>query len=256
MSKNLFDVVILVGPNDNEIIEQMLPYTKKNVLDHRKIYLICVDPTINIEGAITIDERIFPFSIDDISKQFGKTWRNGWYLQQLLKMYAGNFIPDLLNRYLVIDCDTHFLRPTRFITEEGKTIHTTGTENHSVYFDHMNRLDKTLFKIHPLSGISHHTMFNTEILNEMFKRIENNFNNDRPFWKLYLDAIDVKEFMRSAAAENELYFTYLYVYHKDTMETRTLKWHNTGTFNPEYAQQFDFVSVHWYKRPGKKVPPS
>ena len=27
-----FDIVVCVGPNDNEIVEQVLPYTKKNVI--------------------------------------------------------------------------------------------------------------------------------------------------------------------------------------------------------------------------------
>ena len=40
--------------------------------------------------------------------------RIGWYLQQLLKFYAGFVIPDILQRYLIIDCDTHFLKPTKF----------------------------------------------------------------------------------------------------------------------------------------------
>jgi hypothetical protein len=37
--------------------------------------------------------------------------RNGWYLQQLLKLYASFVIKDLLNDYLVIDADVYFLKP-------------------------------------------------------------------------------------------------------------------------------------------------
>lgn len=248
MSKNLFDVVILVGPNDNDIIGHMLPYTQKNIIDHRNIYLVCKNPSIKLKGATTIDERIFPFTIDNLISQFGENKRNGWYLQQLIKFYSGICIPGILDKYLIIDCDTHFLRPTKFITDDGKNIYTTGTENHSVYFEHMNRLDKSLYKIHPLSGISHHTMFDTYICKELMKKIENNFNDERPFWKLYLDVIDVKEYMKSAAAENELYFTYMYVYHRDKMETRKLSWLNTGSFNPQYVNNYDFVSIHHYMR--------
>ena len=71
----------------------------------------------------------------------------------------------------------------------------------------MNKLDKTLHKAYPLSGISHHTFFDTNIINEFFKKIENNFNNELPFWRIYLNMIDMNEFAGSGSAENETYFT-------------------------------------------------
>lgn len=46
----LFDIVICVGPNDNCILEQMLPYSKKNIIGYRNIYLVCADPSIKIDG--------------------------------------------------------------------------------------------------------------------------------------------------------------------------------------------------------------
>ena len=62
-----FDIVICVGPDDNNIIEHSLSYTKKNIIGYRKIYLVCSNPTINIEGTITIDEKIFPFTINNLN---------------------------------------------------------------------------------------------------------------------------------------------------------------------------------------------
>ena len=37
----LFDVVICVGPNDNDIVGKVMPFTQKNVIGYRNIYLIC-----------------------------------------------------------------------------------------------------------------------------------------------------------------------------------------------------------------------
>ena len=170
----LFDLVVCVGPNDNNIVDQVIPYMKKNVIGYRNIYLICSNPNISIPYTITIDEKIFPFSKEDVSSIFGKNDRNGWYLQQLLKLYAGNVVPGILKRYLIIDCDTHFLKPTRFITDDGKHIFTTGTEYHKPYFLHMNRLHYSLKKIHDLSGISHHGFFHTDRVNEMIKMVGGN----------------------------------------------------------------------------------
>lgn len=244
----LFDIVICVGPNDNDIIEQVLPYTKQNILGYRNIYLVCSNPTISLPGAITIDEKIFPFTMNDLNNMFGKNNRNGWYLQQLLKFYAGNIIPGILKRYLIIDCDTHFLKPTKFISDDGKHIFTTGTEYHQPYFLHMNRLHYSLKKVHPLSGISHHTFFHTDRVNELIKMVEDYFSINIPFWKIYLEMIDKNEFMGSGAAENELYFTYMYLYHNNDIILRQLKWENVSFLDINNKNNNDFVSVHWYLR--------
>lgn len=104
----LFDIVICVGPNDITIIEKTLPFTKQNIIGYRNIYLVSYDSKLVLPGTITIDENIYPFTKQNLIEKFGDNSRNGWYLQQLLKMYAGNVIPGILNRYLVIDSDTYF----------------------------------------------------------------------------------------------------------------------------------------------------
>ena len=244
----LFDVVICVGPNDNDIVGKVMPFTQKNVIGYRNIYLICSNPNIHIPGTITIDEKIFPFNMSDLVNMFGANNRNGWYLQQLLKFYAGNVVPGILKRYIIIDCDTHFLRPTRFITDDGKHIFTTGTEYHKPYFLHMNRLEHSLKKVHPLSGISHHTFFHTDRVNELMKLVENNFSNTNPFWKIYLNMVDRNEFMGSGAAENETYFTYMYLHHNNDIVIRQLNWENVSRLESHHFNNCDFVSVHWYMR--------
>lgn len=248
MSDYSFDIVICVGPNDDDIVEHMLSFNKKNIIGYRNIYLVCANPTINVEGTITINEKIFPFNINDLIKKFGNNNRNGWYLQQLLKFYSGKVIPGILSRYLIVDCDTHFLRPTKFLTDDGKYIYTTGTEYHKPYFQHMNRLEPSFKKIHPLSGISHHTFFDTEIVNELMVKIEGNFNNEKKFWELYLDVIDMKDFNGSGSSEYELYFTYMFVYHREQMLIRQLDWKNVPSYNHSYPNNYDFVSIHWHMR--------
>jgi hypothetical protein len=244
----LFDIVVCVGPHDNDIVSGVLPYTQRNVIGYRNIYLVCSNPNISIPGTTTIDEKIFPFTISDLQIMFGNNDRNGWYLQQLLKFYAGNIIPGILKRYLIIDCDTHFLKPTKFITDDGKHIFTTGKEYHIPYFLHMNKLHDSLKKIHPLSGISHHTFFHTDRVNELIKMVEQNFSNEKPFWKIYLENIDMNEFAHSGSAENEIYFTYMYLYHVNDMVIRQLKWRDASRLDVKNRMGYDFVSIHWYRR--------
>jgi hypothetical protein len=223
--------------------------TKKNIIGYRNIYLICKDPSIRIDGTITIDERIFPFSIDDVANSHGKRERNGWYLQQLLKLYAGVVIPDILQRYLVIDSDTYFLKPTKFLTDDNKMFLTEGYQYHEPYFPHMNRLYPNLKKIHPSSGIAHHMFFDSELVKELFKKVEDfHIHSRKKFWQIFLDEVDTNFYhgSGSGASEYEIYFTYVYLYHPEKIEIRRLNWNNANTFDENCG--CDFTSVHWWMR--------
>jgi hypothetical protein len=60
--------------------------------------------------------------------------------------------------------------------------------------------------------------------------------------------IDRNEFMGSGAAENETYFTYMYLYHQNDMVIRQLNWDNVNRLEEHHLMNNDFVSVHWYMR--------
>ncbi len=243
-----FDIIICLGPNDIDVINESILYTKKNIIGYRNIYIISFDNSINVDGAITIDENIFPFNINTLIDMFGSNNRNGWYLQQLLKLYAGQIIPGILDKYLILDSDTFFLKPTEFITEDNKIFLTTGKEFHSPYFRQMNKLDSSLKKIHPLSGISHHSFFITKYIKELMKLVENNYENNYPFWKICLDTIDKESYHRSAFSEYEIYFTYMNLYHEDKIQLRQLKWENRGSLDIDNKNDNDFVCLHYYVR--------
>jgi len=242
-----FDIVVCVGPRDNDIVGSSISLNKKNIIGYRNLYLVCTDPTITVEGAIVIDETFFPFTMKDMEDRFGKNHRNGWYLQQLLKFYSGTVIPGILPHYLVVDSDTHFLKPTTFFTEDGKLMLTTGTEFHEPYFSHMNRLHPTLKKTHPLSGICHHCFFDTECVFQLFRLVEEHHKNKKAFWEIFLQVINKGEYLGSGASEYEIYFTYMYIYHREKIHIRKLQWENVGQLALHH-KNCDFVSVHWYMR--------
>jgi len=240
-----FDIVIAVGPRDKDILEKQLSYTRKNIIGYRKIFLVCADPNIRMEGCTTIDEKSYPFTIDTVDKLHGKTDSNGWYLQQLLKLYAGTVISGILNRYLVIDCDTFFLRPVRFI-EDGKCLYMHGSEYHKPYFDHMRRLNPNLTKIVRQSGICHHMMFETNYVTELIKRVEEELKDTfyNSFLKLVSDEWKGKP---GGASEYELYFNYMLKFHTDKIKYRELKWCNWEK-DKGNGPPYDFISYHWYTR--------
>ena len=238
----MFDIVIPVGPNDINILKQQIEYTKKNIVGYRKIYIISYDKTINLDGCNIISEDIFPFSLKTVAQFHGKTSRNGWYLQQLLKLYAGTIIPDILEKYLVIDADTFFLKPTTFI-EDDKCLYNYGDENHFPYFQHMKKLDESFSKqLSDKSGICHHMMFETKYLKELFNLIEQKHNDT--FYNVFLKNVSINE--ESGASEYEIYFNYIILNHHENIKIRQLNW--TNTRHLLLNNNYDYISIHHYNR--------
>ena len=239
-----FDIVIPVGHNDKDIIKEQIEYTKKNVIGYRNIYLISYDAYLSIDGCITINENIFPFNIDTVIRYHGKLIRNGWYLQQLLKLYAGNVIPNILDKYLVIDSDTFFLKPTTFI-EDDKCLYNFGTEYHMPYFIHMAKLDEGFVKIDKnMSGICHHMMFETKYVNEIISKV--NKSHYDFFYNVFLDQVTDKSF--SGASEYEIYFNYMLKNYPTEIKIRKLDWKNSNNIQDIDDKEYDYVSYHWYHR--------
>ena len=235
-----FDIVIPVGPSDRKIIEEQIAHTKKNVLGYRRIYLIPYDPSLTVPGCITINENIFPFNKKMVENYLGRIYRCGWYFQQLLKLYAGKVVPDILDRYLVIDSDTIFLKPTSFI-EDGKCLYNYGKENHAPYFEHIKRLLPDLKRMDgSKSGICHHMMFETKYINEMFSKIETKHGD--LFYNVFLKKVDKNHYHASGASEYELYFNYMLKNHSDKIKIRRLKWLNCK--KKKIEGDYDYASFH------------
>ena len=241
-SNELFDIVIPIGPDDATVFLKQIEYTKKNIIGYRNIYLICCHNLL-IDDCITINENIFPCSLETVIKFHGKLDRNGWYLQQLLKMYSLLIIPDILERCLVLDADTFFLKPTEFI-KNNKILYNYGSEYHIPYFDHMLKLDKELIKVTNISGICHHMMFEKRYINELINKIEEQHNDK--FYNIFLKMVSTTDFTGSGASEYEIYFNYMLKNHSDKIEIRKLNWENVNTLT--LITNLDYISYHWYSR--------
>lgn len=240
-----FDILIPIGPNDmTQLVDKMIEHTKKNVIGYRNIYIVAYDPNINYEGCITINENIFPFNKETVSDITGPTKRLGWYLQQLIKLYAGFIIPDILNTYLVIDVDTIFLKPTQFFNSDGKPLYNIGIEYHPAYFNHMYYMLPSLTKVTQPSGICHHMIFQKHIIKEMFEKIET-YNNGEPFYHVFLKVLEPYHYTGAGASEYETYFSYLHIYHSDEFVIRPLKWKNSNVLL-QFEDDYDYISYHWY----------
>ena len=247
---NAFDIVIPVGPNDKCVINEQIQCTKKNIIGHRNIYLISFDPTIIIDGCVTINENVFPFNIDTVRKYHGNSDRNGWYLQQLLKLYASLIIEGILERYLVIDSDTFFLKPTAFIDADNKCLYNYSTEHNKPYFDHMSKLNADMIKVDEnKSGICHHMMFEKVYVEEIINKIEKTHND--AFYNVFLKT--VTDIEGSGASEYEIYFNYMFKNHSDNVKIRELNWLNVNRLC-EAQSHHDYISYHFYSRCAQPTP--
>jgi hypothetical protein len=246
-----FDIVIPLGPNEISRIQEQIQYTKQYVIGFRNIYIVTCNTNIHLDGCIIVDENIFPFKefiVSYFAQHHGKNNRNGWYFQQLIKLYAGTYIEDILDNYLVIDADVFFLKPTHFM-ENGKPIFSTGQEYHIPYFTHMNLLHESFNKVVYESGICHHMLFNKHYLNEIFNIVES--SHLKPFWEAFILCVNEHRnhnptMSESGASEYELYFNYMLKYHKDSILVRKLNWNNisdTMFQMSAYNVRSDFISV-------------
>jgi hypothetical protein len=242
-----FDIVIPLGKNDINIIEKQIEYTKKFVIGYRKIYIIYIDSSLQIDGCITITEDIFPFSIETVSNFHGKISRNNWYFQQLLKLYSGFVIPDILDKFLVIDADTFFVNPTIFC-KNNKLLYNYSLEYHYPYFVHINKIIPEIYKKElNKSGICHHMIFDTKYIKEMFDSIE--LVQQDFFYNVFLKNVSPDCYAFSGASEYELYFNYMLCKHPNKIEIRQLHFVNLPTKLITYIDNItnvSYMSFHYY----------
>lgn len=233
-----YDILIVHGPSDDDILPYTVSQIRKYVKggeagkDFRNIYIVTHDAEIDLfdadvfKGCKVIDEKTFPFSIKDVDKFIQTPKRNGWYLQQLLKLYASLVIEEMLDDYVVVDADTLFLREITF-KSSGRYIFNMGDEYHVPYFEHMKRMHPSFEKMVKLSGISHHMIFNRMIVSEMMMLVERH-HNFTPFWEVFLREVIPEQRHGSGASEYEMYFNYMLKNHKDKVIPRKIKFENTG----------------------------
>jgi hypothetical protein len=148
----------------------------------------------------------------------------------------------------VIDADTFFLKPTRFIGTDLKCLYNFSREYNKPYFQHMKRLSPEFEKIDATkSGICHHMIFETKYVREMIRKIEESHSD--LFYNCFLKMVDPADILGSGASEYELYFNYMCKWHPDQICIRPLNFVNAPVSYKEYLNSmssYDYVSYHWY----------
>ncbi|NBP56692.1 hypothetical protein EBU71_09205, partial [bacterium] len=98
--------------------------------------------------------------------------------------------------------------------------------------------------IHPkYSGIVHHMLFQKEVLEDLFNRVEKYHN--KPFWNAFLDTVKPEQIV-GGASEYEIYFCFAFVVHPDKVTIRHLNWDLSDTILE--TSDKDFLTAHSHLR--------
>ena len=242
----MLDAIVCCHPKDFETVGACVQGLVENVKEVNTIHIISKEDP-RIPGTQWISESQFPFTYNDIAP-YTTPDRVGWYLQQLLKLYALFVIPAPVG--LLIDADTVVLNPTSFY-QDGMWCYAYGTEYHIPYFEHMRRMHPLFQRVASVSGICHHMVVERARLEELFSLVET--EHQKPFWRVFMDmtVVDTPVAVPSGASEYEMYFHYILRTHRDAYVVRPLRWKNSG--HPERmaddkAEGWNYVSYHAYMR--------
>ena len=252
------DVVIPVHKKDAPTLELLISTLKENIQDVRRIIIISKEKLS--ENAEWVDEKEFPFTIEDVAKELGgkggigKNVRRGWYYQQLLKFYAHYVIDDLLENILIFDADTLPNHRMKFINEDGSLymdIRDYG-KPHFTYGVHLRKLLPMIGTFNRWENpVVHHMVFNREIIEDLFNQVEDHFQ--LPFWKAFSNVVITDHskpfYLYLGASEYTIYYHFCMKYYKDKYINRNVKMNDDATsFSPSKSEIFDFISVHQYDR--------
>jgi len=244
-----FPVVVPCHPKDFSILPRCSESVRKFVDGACPFFVISAHPMATFLPRTWNSERYwlsedYAPTLDEVTRLLppcGECPR--WYRQQLLKLLAPVDAP----RWLQVDADIIFQRPVSFVDAEGRALFSPycGPHFHRPYFDHMARLVPGLLPQTTQSLISHHVVYDRDILASLIAEVE--AHHKRPFWEAYLACVDPEWVTRSGAAENELYSHYALWRFPERVRVRQLAFADVGTADPR--PDLDFIGVQSYLRP-------
>ncbi|KAL0482225.1 hypothetical protein AKO1_015328 [Acrasis kona] len=269
------DVVIPSHEKDREVLERCVAAAKKYIKNIGRV--IVVSKNKMTDNAEFYPEHSFPFSYKDIEMHLIKHrvfsyWpsclklylkspkRAGWYLSQLIKLYAAVTIPNVSNDVLVLDSDTMFTKPITFtFGKDGAYIGVTNNECFESYVNHAKRLLPELQNTPTLgySGIVHHQLTMKDVMAKLIQTVEK--HHGLPFWKAFMMSADLGCESNIEASEYEVGLLFALHYFPERTRIRKMVWANDERTVPDnlmvdplpdqFKEYGDMVSVHHYRRP-------
>ena len=215
VSKEKLSGIYLTTGKDLEVFKVSVKSALIHLIDIQTFFVICPkaeDLKAKMEHivgdrVVFFDEQSFPVKFDTVAdvmletvRQIGKyplkngkshfevqMWSKlGWFFQQVVKLYAGEFLG--LENFVLLDSDLVFYKDIKFINSSGgKFNYAYSSQWHASYRSTMKTIlgiDHTQGKYS--SGIAHHMVIVKEVMEDMKKRVM--INHGVPLWQMMLNA--------------------------------------------------------------------
>jgi hypothetical protein len=252
------DVVIPAHEKDFPVLRTVVRAVLRHVSPVRYVHVVSSTPFESRSSKVRwVAEPSAPAlpSLDDLRRRWESenpetASRTSWVYQQLLKLGAPAYIPDLSRSYLVVDADVVFLRRVVFDPDElGRFPYSRAFEYHPPYRLAYERLIGSP----PTTGFSltaHHMLYDLDLLAELRREIEERHETDW-YWA-YLDAVDKSEL--SSISEMDIYGWWVLDRHPELAQLRQLHWRDVRVppgmiGRAVLAPDFDFVAAHaWFRQ--------
>lgn len=256
-SHDAIDIVIPCHSKDIPTLNRTIDSIRNNISGIRRVIVVSSEPYT--DKAEWFDEALFPFTKEKIALEIYKTkdiadmelhkpkTRLGWLFQQFIKLYAPFCIPGISSNVLLVDADVIFLKKIQVLQKNGAGLYAVSTEYHVPYFTHASKILPELKKVHRnFSGITHHMLFQKEILVDLFNHIYA-YHGEEP-WVIMARHVAMDSDNRiigSGMSEYEIYFNFAFS-RTNQVKIRHLKWANCKEYeiNQYRRRGYDFVAVH------------
>jgi hypothetical protein len=227
------DIVICISLFHGKYIKMLVNNIKEYIINVNKIYLIM--PTTTLEKysvydpiVENIDENIFPFNKENIDNLFNCPERSGWYLQQLLKIYAPIIIKNMLDNYIIVDADLKFYKRINFF-ENDIMLFNTDEARWDPYIIHLKQLYSKIEIKSNKSGITNLMPMKRHIIEKLLKVVEDEHND--VFWRVFLNKVDSKHYQYSGASEYEILFHFSLTFFPSECKIRPIRFKNSEKFS-------------------------
>jgi hypothetical protein len=240
-----FDAVIPFHPKDTDVLPYCIAGLRRYTKGLRNIYVVSKEQP-DEDDILWIPESLFPFTKADVAALVQSTnGREGWYFQQLLKLYAFEVITDILPHVLLFDSDCVVCKPISFFDAEGKILlDFSDTVKHAPYFTHARAVMGDLFcDVYPeRSGIADHMMVHRPVMQSLLYKID----RSGKAWRILLEAVEPAERNFSGMSEYEIYFNYALMWFAEEYALRQLVRGAGSSFRAltEGSGEADIIAIH------------
>jgi hypothetical protein len=253
----VIDILIPAHEKDFGVLSHAVRAALRHVSPVRRVVVVSAQPfRWPTSDVVWMPEPDAPFpALEQIRAQWqerrpDRASRASWIYQQLLKLGAGEYVPDLSASYLVIDSDVIFLRPVSFDpAQHTRFPWSRAFEYHPPYREAYVRL----FGEAPPIGQSltaHHMLYDRTLVDELFAELRQ--RHGRTWFDAYTEVgVDYDEY--SAISEMDIYGWWVLARHPELARHRQLQWRDVRTIpnllgRAQMAGDFDFVAAHAWAR--------